>query len=103
MRAVSWAGNKGQTKPEFLVLNFMFRTGISVHHSFKLSGGQKIPLEILSNPTGIYILTITLPVCVQCLVVRTFDILAQFSAFRVMVKFWSLRKLIQWVINSTLQ
>ena len=73
MQAVSWAGNKGQIKPEFLVLNFTFHNGISVHHPFNLSGGQKIPLEILINPTGIctyiYAYTSCLCVIISCMMV----------------------------------
>ena len=50
MRVISWVGNKGQMKPDFLVSNFTFCTGISLHHLFNPSGNQKIPLEILSIP-----------------------------------------------------
>jgi hypothetical protein len=41
MKWVSSVGNKGQTKPEFLISNFMFCKGKRVNLPFKPLGGRK--------------------------------------------------------------
>ena len=68
-QVISWVGNKGQTKPDFLASNFTFCTGISLHHLFNPSGNRKIPLEILIIPfvytyaTRLFVCTLAMSLC----------------------------------------
>ena len=50
MKVVTSVSNKGQTKLEFRVLNFIFCNGNGLHHLFNPSGRQRIILEIHTTP-----------------------------------------------------
>jgi hypothetical protein len=68
MKWVSLVGNKGLTKPEFLISNFTLFKGNRVQVRFKLLGGQKKKI-LAMNPYNpfVYIMLLATPwVCMGC-------------------------------------